>query len=216
VPRLNIAPTRRNYFEIQRTLARVRQGHDLLDKKRQILVTQLMSQVEAARRAKEEAASALATAYEALGRAQSQVGTWRLAQEASGIAFGHGLAVSSHSVMGVPVPRIECKPDQPALRFSLMAGGSYSDEVMCRFLEALPLVARLAEVENAVVRLAREIRRTQRRVNALEKIYIPLYVDSLRYIEDALEERQREEFVVLRKVKQRHARQQDSTDGMAR
>jgi V/A-type H+-transporting ATPase subunit D len=69
------------------------------------------------------------------------------------------------------------------------------------FLDALPLVAELAEVENAVFRLAREIKRTQRRVNALEKTYIPQYKEALRYIDDALGERRREEFIVLRKVK---------------
>jgi len=72
-------------------------------------------------------------------------------------------------------------------------------------------VAELAEVENAVLRLAREIKRTQRRVNALEKVYIPQYKGVLRRIEDALAERQREEFIVLRKVK----RKRQAADGPA-
>ena len=89
--------------------------------------------------------------------------------------------------------------------FSLTSGHSYTDSVVQRFLEALSLVAELARVENAVFRLAREVRRTQRRVNALEKTHIPQYKEALKYIEGVLAERQREEFIVLRKVK--HKRQ---------
>jgi len=108
--------------------------------------------------------------------------------------------------MGVAVPEIECTPAELSLQYGLSAGGSATDQVVVRFLEALPLVAELARVENAVFRLAREVRRTQRRVNALEKTYIPQYKEALRYIQDALAERQREEFIILRKVKhKRHA-----------
>ena len=64
-------------------------------------------------------------------------------------------------------------------------------------------IDRLAEIENAVFRLAREVRKTQRRVNALEKMFIPAYVETLRFITDALEERERDEFIVMRKVKER-------------
>ena len=113
----------------------------------------------------------------------------------------HSLSVTTRSVMGVPVPDIRCAPAAFGLQFAITDGRSHTDEVLRRFLEALPLVAELAQVENAVFRLAREIKRTQRRVNALEKVYIPQYKGVLRRIEDALAERQREEFIVLRKVK---------------
>ncbi len=205
MPRLDVAPTRRNYLDIQGTLERVEQGHDLLEKKRQILVTELMSQMEAARRIKQEVQEAMKAAYEALRRAALQQGMSGLVREACGVEMEHSISIRSYSVMGVPVPAIQCEPAELSVQFALTGGGSYGDEVMERFLEALPLVAELAEVENAVFRLAREVRRTQRRVNALEKTYIPLYKESLKYIEDALAERQREEFIVLRKVK--HKRQ---------
>jgi V/A-type H+-transporting ATPase subunit D len=201
--RLDVAPTRRNYLDIERTLERVQEGHDVLEQKRQILVTELMSQVEAARRIKEQVDEAMEKAYDALRDAALQSGLAGLRRESLAVRMKHALTVSSHSVMGVPVPGIECEPEEFGLQYGLLAGGSHSDRVMKRFLEALPLVAELAEVENAVIRLAREVRRTQRRVNALEKTYIPLYKESLKYIEEALAERQREEFIVLRKVKRK-------------
>ncbi len=210
MPRLDVAPTRRNYLDIEQTLERVEQGHDLLEKKRQILVTELMSQVESARRIKREVEEAMAAAYEALRKAALQQGMSGLVREGTAVDMDHTLSIRSHSVMGVPVPAIQCEPEGLSVQFGLTGGGSYGDEVMERFLEALPLVAELAEVENAVFRLAREVRRTQRRVNALEKTYIPQYKESLKRINEVLAERRREEFIVLRKVKRkREARRRE-------
>ena len=203
---LNIAPTRRNFFETRRRLARIIEGHDLLEEKRQILIMELMAQVEAARRIKEDVTRTMGAAYDALRRAAVRTGLTGLMRQNCGIHMEHSLAFRARSVMGVPVPQIECRPAELSLQFGLTDGRSHTDEVLRRFLEAVPLVCQLAQVENAVLRLAREIKRTQRRVNALEKIYIPEYRDTLRYIAGVLEERQREEFVVLRKVKRKRQR----------
>jgi V/A-type H+-transporting ATPase subunit D len=105
--------------------------------------------------------------------------------------------------MGVPVPQIECEAAPMHIQFGIADGRSYADQVVQRFQETLCLVAELAQVENAVFRLAREIKRTQRRVNALEKTFIPQYKETLKYIDEALAERQREDFIVLRKVKRK-------------
>ncbi|MHC4480586.1 MAG: V-type ATP synthase subunit D, partial [Planctomycetota bacterium] len=188
---------------LQKRLERTQEGYELLEQKRQILVIELMAQVEAAGRVKDEVNEVMAAAYRALRRAAVRTGISGLARQSCGISMDHALAVRSRSVMGVPVPQIHCEPEPFGLQFGLSDGRSQSDEVLRRFLEALPLVADLAEVENAVFRLAREIRRTQRRVNALEKIYIPQYKEALKRMEEALAERQREEFVVLRKVKRK-------------
>jgi V/A-type H+-transporting ATPase subunit D len=205
--RLDVAPTRDAYLEIQRTLQRVQEGHDLLEQKRQILVTELMTEVEVARRIKDEIDAMMAAAYEALWQAAVQSGITGLRRQSCGVEMEHTVSISSRSVMGVPVPSIECQAAEPGIRFAFTDGRSSTDEVMRRFVNALELVARLAQVENAVFRLAREIRRTQRRVKALEKIFIPQYKESLKYIEGALDERQREEFIVLRKVKQKRRAQ---------
>ena len=74
---------------------------------------------------------------------------------------------------------------------------------MGRFIEALALLAELAELENAVMRLARELRKTQRRCNALSKIFMPDYRETIGYIMGALEERERESFVILKMIRDR-------------
>jgi V/A-type H+-transporting ATPase subunit D len=214
--RLDVAPTRDAYLDIQRTLHRIQEGHDLLEQKRQILVTELMTQVEVARRIKDEIDAAMASAYEALYQAAVQSGITGLSRQSLGVQMEHEVSISSRSVMGVPVPSIECKAAPFEVRFGLTDGRSATDEVMRRFVSALEMVARLAQVENAVFRLAREIRRTQRRVKALEKIFIPQYKESLKYIEGALDERQREEFIVLRKVKVKRRAQAEARAALGR
>jgi V/A-type H+-transporting ATPase subunit D len=78
---------------------------------------------------------------------------------------------------------------------------------MLRFVEALPLLAELAELENALLRLALELRKTQRRCNALSKIFIPEYRETIGYIMGALEERERESFIILKMIRDRLAQQ---------
>ena len=80
---------------------------------------------------------------------------------------------------------------------------------MRAFREVLALIGQLAEVETVVFRVARELRKTQRRVNALEKIFIPTYRETARYITDTLEEREREGFVIMKKLKARAERRRE-------
>ena len=201
MPALDTTPTRRNYLQLRARLERVREGHELLEQKRQILVLELMTQVEAARRIKEEIDRTMAAAYEALRRAAVRAGITGLQRQTCGTTMEHSLTFDSRSVMGVPVPHLQCRPAPFGLQFGITDGRSHTDQVLRRFLEALPLVAELAQVENAVFRLAQELRKTQRRVNALEKVFIPTYQETLKYISAALEEHEREDLVVMKMAK---------------
>ena len=81
-----------------------------------------------------------------------------------------------------------------------------TDVALRRFTDLVPLLIELAEIGNAVLRLARELRKTQRRCNALNRIFIPEYKATTDYIMASLEERERENFVILRMVKERLAK----------
>lgn len=201
--RETIPPTRSNYLRTQRRLGRARHGYEMLERKRQILVVELMRKVEAARVAQEAVRETMARAYAALQTAALSAGTERLVRESCGIPADHKLQTSTHSVMGVAVPEISFESRGHVLRFALTAGASGADEVLERFHDALEPIVRLAEVENAVLRLAREIKRTQRRVNALEKTFIPDYEDTLKFIGESLDEREREELVIIKNIKRR-------------
>ncbi len=199
--RKQIAPTRSNYLRLHKSLQRARLGHEMLERKRQILVTELMGRVEAARVAQGRVREAMARAFSALERATLSAGTERLMRESCGIRAQHKLHIRTRSVMGVDVPQISFEPDGYALEFGLTDGASGADEVLMAFHDALEPIVRLAEVENAVMRLAREVKRTQRRVHALEKTFLPDYEDTLKFIGECLDEREREELVIMKKVK---------------
>jgi len=201
VPIAFVPPTRTNYLKVGRSLERARQGHELLERKRQILVLELMQKVESARGAQKDVQQAMARAYEALRKAASSEGAERLARESCGIPTRHKLSISTRSVMGVDVPDVSFARDQTALPFGLLEGAGGADQVRACFLAALDAIVRLAETENGVLRLAREVKRTQRRVNALEKNFIPQYEETLKFIRDCLDEREREDLVIMKKVK---------------
>jgi V/A-type H+-transporting ATPase subunit D len=146
---------------------------------------------------------ALATAFEALREDALRAGTETLARESLAIVREHRVEVASRSLMGIDVPTVQVEHAPLRPEFGVASGSALSDEVMKRFTAVLDALARLAEVENSVLRLASEVRRTQRRVNALDKIFIPDYTETITYIEDVLDERERERLVVMKMTKKR-------------
>ena len=204
--KLNVPPTKSSYLGINQQLAFAEEGFELLEQKRQILVLELMGRVELARRVQAEIEELLRAAREALREAAVGAGTAQLVGESAGVRVTHRIRLESHNVVGLALPVVTSESDEPGAQFGLGRGTSKSDEVMKRFLEVLKRIGKLAEVENAVVRLAREVRRTQRRVNALEKIFIPDYRETQQYILEALEEREREGFVIMKMLKKRRGR----------
>jgi V/A-type H+-transporting ATPase subunit D len=108
--------------------------------------------------------------------------------------------------MGIRVPKVTVSPEALAPQFGVVGTSAHADRAMRRFVEMLALVGELAELENAVLRLAQELRKTQRRTNALSKIFIPNYTETIDYITSSLEERERESFIILKMIKDRLAR----------
>lgn len=208
-----VAPTKSNYLEMQDSLEHAQRGYDLLERKRQILVMELTDKMEAARRAQERVRDAMEKAYGSLRSAARADGVERLLREAVGIRPRHHVKIKSRSVMGVTIPEISCQCEPQGIPFGLLGGAAGVDEVCERFHDALEAIIDLAELENAVMRLAHEVKRTRRRVNALENTFIPQYEETLNFIEDALEEREREEIVIMKKVKGMHRSVEESLQG---
>jgi len=209
-----VPPTHSNYLSMTRRLERARRGYELLERKRQILVMELMDRMEAARTIQQEVRRAIQAAFDALREAALSIGVDRLHRESAGMRPLHELSIKTRSVMGVDVPQVSFQCQEAGLPFGLLAGASGADQVYRAFHDALDPIVRLSEVENAVLRLAREVRRTQRRVHALENAFIPQYEATLKYIGDSLGEREREELVIMKKVKSR--RQAEHTEGAKR
>ena len=144
---------------------------------------------------------AIAGAYEALEEAAFGSGAECLVRASAGIPEGQSIQVRSRSIMGAQVPQVDFERAEQRVPFGFASGAAGADEVLRQFRAALEPIARLAEVENAVLRLAREVRHTQRRANALEQTLIPNHEDTLKFIAESMEEREREDLVVMKKVK---------------
>jgi len=201
--RLNVAPTKSNYLQLRRNLSFIKEGFDLLNQKREILVIELMHTVERAKYIQRAVADRMREAYEALARANMALGTFNVKREALACTFTHELRITHRRLMGLDLPTVEAKNQPRTVQGSLGGSSAELDEVIARFLSALELIAELAQIENSVWRLARELRKTQRRVNALEKIFIPSYEETIKYIADTLEEKEREAFFLLKLIKGR-------------
>ena len=204
--KLNVPPTKSTYIELGRQLDFAKEGYDLLEQKREILVIELMRYVDQAKVAQQEVNDRMAAAFDALREAQVRTGYAAMTRETEGIQYDHVLDVSEHRLMGLNVPVVHAETEPLKLQFSPGDGAAWTDEAMSRFLAALASIAKLASIETAVWRLAREVKKTQRRVNALEKIFIPDYTATLDYINATLEEKDREAFFMMKMVKRRAER----------
>lgn len=201
--KLNIAPTKSNLLVLKKQLAFAEEGFDLLEQKRQILIFELMSRLARARDAEQNAAEALRRAFAALHEAQLEVGSEALDRVSLAVNMDHQVDVSDQHLMGMEIPHVTVRTEPVSVQFGIGGTTANTDVAMSRFVEVLPMLAELAELENAIMRLAQELRKTQRRCNALSKIFMPDYRETISYITGALEERERESFVILKMIRDR-------------
>jgi V/A-type H+-transporting ATPase subunit D len=205
--KLNVAPTKSSYLELSAQLDSAKEGYELLDQKRQILVFELMSRLGRARDAERRVAEALERAFAALQGAVMDVGSTAIDRATLAVSYDHQIELSQQSLMGIRLPTVTALPADLSVQFGTGGTSAQTDTAMKRFVEALPLLAELAELENSVIRLARELRKTQRRCNALSKVFIPDYSETIDYILSSLEERERESFIIQKMIKDRLSRQ---------
>ncbi len=205
--KLNIAPTKSNLLSLKRQLAFAEEGFDLLEQKRQILIFELMNCLGRAREVERAGSEALRRAFAALRETVLELGSSALDRIILGIRMDHQVELADQHLMGIRIPRVTPRIEPPGVQFGIGSSSANADVAMRRFIEALPLLAELAKLENTVLRLARELRKTQRRCNALSKIFIPDYRETIGYIMGALEERERESFIILKMIRDRLAQQ---------
>lgn len=201
-----VAPTKTNMMKIRRDLGFASDGWELLDQKRKILVVELMGLIDRAVEAQKDVESRLAEAFTALDQAILRMGRREVNLIALGMNIESEISISQRRVMGVSLPRVKVRFDDKSPYFAAAESSIWIDEAIKKFREILKLLGTLAEARISLMRLSREVAKTIRRVNALEKIFIPDYKETLKYIEMALEESEREAFFVLKLVKDRLSR----------
>jgi len=201
VSRLNVAPTKSNHLALKRDLALATEGFSLLAQKREILVMELMRLLDRVRAVQEEVKQARRRAYDTLKQAIARNGYHRMRNIAGGIHYEHIVRTATRVSAGVRFPEITVTHSDFTSQFGFAGTDSLVDRTMLEFLKLLEAVGRLAELETAVWLLARELKKTQRRVNALEQIFIPEFKETLRYITESLESKDLESFFIMKMVK---------------
>ncbi len=197
-----VVPTKGNLIAVKRSLELARGGFDLLDRKRNILIREMMLLIKHAEEIQSKIDDTYSRAYEALQRANVTLGICR--ELAQTVPVDEGLKLSYRSIMGVEIPIVSIKEKEDKdLPFGLYNSNSMLDDAYKRFIEVKNLTADLAEIENSVYRLADAISKTQKRANALKNIAIPQFEKDVKFISDALEEKDREDFSRLKVIKNR-------------
>ncbi|HQE91505.1 MAG TPA: V-type ATP synthase subunit D [Anaerolineae bacterium] len=196
-----IAPTRSNLFRTRQALKLAQEGYEILDKKREVLTTELIRHAHDAAAQQTRVWEKLGTAYQALTEARLSMGQERLEWTALAVNKTVEVEIKLRSIMGVVIPTVEAHGEPPDMPYGLGDTTVALDEAVTRFRAVLDEIPALSEMMTSVWRLARELQKTQRRVNALQYIFIPEYEATIRSIESALEEREREETFRLKRLK---------------
>lgn len=203
MPKMDVAPTKSNQLKLKRELEIVTEGYEHLDEKRKILTLELMRYVELSKQIQNEVLTKLGKAYRSLKKALLRNGHRAIKQKSLDMGYQHRLEVRSRPVVGLHIPMVDFEPDAMKVRYSVVRTSSTIDEAMRDFLDCLNTITRLAEIENAVLLLANEVKKTLRRVNALDKIFIPSYKETIKFIEDTLEGKELESFFIMKMIKNR-------------
>lgn len=194
-------PTKGNLIVAKNTLALSKQGYELLDKKRNILVREMMGLIEQAEDIQEHIDSTFADAYRALQNANITIGISTVQQISQSVTEEDRIEIKVRSIMGVEIPIISIPDTDLKPQYGFARTTMSLDEAYSKFAKVKELTLMLAEVENAIYRLAINIRKTQKRANALKNIMIPKYEKLTKDIQNALEEKEREEFTRLKMIK---------------
>ncbi|MCI6257870.1 MAG: V-type ATP synthase subunit D [Spirochaetia bacterium] len=201
--KLNIAPTKSNLLKMNEQLAVSQGGYDLLEQKREILVMELMHMVEQVKLLEREIEKVIAQAYPALKKMLIAAGGDHVEQMSSAIQYDFTIQEKSVTIGGMKFRSIDVELPKRQLFYSFLGTLPESDKVMADFFKLLTLLTQMASIRTIVWRLAGEVKKTQRRVNALDKMVIPQTKDTKKYIESVLEERERENIFVLKSLKRR-------------
>lgn len=194
-----IFPTKGNLIAIKKSNALAKVGYDLMDRKRNILTREIMTHLDEVNRIRDEISDTFSKAYMALQEANTTLGIISDLTEA--IPIDNGISISYKSVMGVDIPVIHYEKGPIKLTYGMERANTKFDYAYRQFYKVKELTIVLAEIENSVYRLANAIRKSQKRANALKNIVIPEFEGNIKYITEALEEKEREEFIRQKVIK---------------
>jgi V/A-type H+-transporting ATPase subunit D len=203
-----VHPTRMELLALKKRRDIAERGRDLLREKLDALMVEFFEFVRQISAQRERSHALLEEAYTLFIEAQMVHGLRRLEQFSIGVEDRFDLDARTRNVIGVALPQVQMKIS--ALKgppYNLLATSAKLDEATVKMTEALTAISELASAEAATRKLAQAIASTKRRVNSLDYVIIPRVLQSIRYIQMHLEEREREDFFRLKRIKRRMEKQ---------
>ena len=185
-------PTKGNLIATKKSKDLAEMGYDLMDRKRNILIREMMMLLDDVKLLRDEITTTYDTAYKALQEANMSLGV--IIDLVDAVPVDTGITVTYRSVMGVDIPKVHYEKRPMQLTYGLERANSKLDYAYVCFYKVKELTVILAEIDNSVYRLANAIRKAQKRANALKNIVLPDFQDTIKFISEALEEKEREEF----------------------
>lgn len=204
----SLAPTRSNLMKVKDELAFSKLGYDLLDQKRSILDSELLTLVDQAVDYQNKVERELREAREALQDAILHMGRLKVANLAGAVNISSSITLSSRKVMGVELPKVSTEFSGEGPFFSPEGTSMLSEIALNEFRDVLEAMGQLAELKVSIMRLAREVKKTIRKVNSLEKLVIPDKEETVKYLTSRIEESERDSFILLKTLKDRMGREQ--------
>jgi len=202
----DVKPTRKNLMAIEDRIELSERGHDTLEQKRDGLIMEFMDILDQAQDVRSDLSADYETAQRTLNMARAMEGDVAVRGAAAALKEHPEITIQSKNIMGVVVPQIESSKVKKSLDergYGLLGSSARIDEAADAYEELLETIILAAEVETAMKKMLTEIETTKRRVNALEFKLLPDLYENQEYIEQKLEEQEREEIFRMKKIKEK-------------
>ena len=196
-------PTKSNYIKLQGTLKITKQGQELLERKKIILIKELEKYIDSEKKLKKEVFEMIEEGKIIIRNANIDIGIDNFINIANGVKTDDYIDIKNITVMGIEIPSVVHNKEIIKRNYGFFNTTNTVDEAIFKFNEIQEKLIELAVLENTVFRLKSNIEKVQKRSNALKNIVIPQYEKSIKVIGDELEEREREEFARLKVVKKK-------------
>lgn len=202
MPRLDVPPTKSSLRKIKSDLEFAHEGFDLLEQKREILVAEIMKNVSRIKEIEKRVTVSLEEFYAQYRRTAMEMGSDVVARKSLSEAEVYELTMIHSRFMGMAMPEVEVSGREVIHHSSLWGTTARYDSCRVQCRDAIVALAGYAAIMKTIFVLSRELKKVQRKVNALQKIFIPQNEEAKKYISDHLEEMEREEIFVKKLIRQ--------------
>lgn len=198
----SVAATKIELLKYKRSTQVATMVQKILDDKRKVLLKNIEEMIDEASKARGGIWDPLQDVYSSVNEAYLTLGTSTVDLVAESAPAVMEVDMSVRRIVDVKIPALEVtEKDTRSMPYGFADTNASIDRASKQIKELLPRICKAAEYENSIFSLAKALEKTQKLLNALENVIIPQYQDKIRFIVATLEEREREEFAKLKKVK---------------